>query len=123
MPFSASWCGPCLSAMEQTKLIKSELKDKDVVFVYLTNTSSVKREWEEKIQSIDGEHYYLTKGEWEPLMDQFDFTGILSCAICDEQGHLKHKFIAYPGGKKMKELILHKDKVLAKKQIQQIAAN
>ncbi|WP_287682951.1 TlpA family protein disulfide reductase [Bacteroides sp.] len=43
--FWATWCGPCLSAMEQTKPLKSELKDKEVVFVYLTNPSSGKREW------------------------------------------------------------------------------
>ncbi len=104
--FWATWCGPCLSAMEQTKSIKSELKDKDVIFVYLTNTSSVKREWTETIKKIDGEHYYLTKEEWGTLMDQFDFTGIPSYVIYDGQGNLKHKFTAYPGGNKMKELIL-----------------
>ncbi len=104
--FWTTWCGPCLSAMEQIKPLKSELKDKGVIFVYLTNPSSSQPEWNKTIKNIDGEHYYLTKEEWNTLMDQFDFTGIPSYLIYDGQDSLKHKFTAYPGEKKMKEFIL-----------------
>jgi len=103
--FWATWCGPCLAAMAEYRTVKSELKRKDVIFVYLTNRSSPQKLWKEKIKGISGEHYYLKDDEWEYLMESFRFEGIPSYVIFDKKGEARHKFTAYPGNEKMQAMI------------------
>ena len=59
----ATWCAPCLEAIKQFRGTKGDFRDKDVVFVYLTNGSSPQKLWEEKIKGIGDEHYYLTDAQ------------------------------------------------------------
>jgi len=103
--FWATWCEPCLDAMTEYRTIKGELKGKDVVFVYLTNSSSPKNLWKEKIKGIGGEHYYLNNNEWEYLMKEFNFNGIPSYVIFDTQGKVRQQFSSYPGNEKMQKMI------------------
>ncbi|GAB6121051.1 TlpA disulfide reductase family protein [Dysgonomonas termitidis] len=103
--FWATWCGPCLMAMKQAELVKSELKDKGVVFVYITNPSSVRSTWEEKIPEIGGEHYYITDEEWGAILEQFDFEAIPTYLIFDKNGKLKRKSISFMGTQNMKAWI------------------
>ena len=101
----ATWCAPCLEAINQFRRTKGEFKDKDVVFVYLTNGSSPQQLWEEKIKGIGGEHYYLTKTQWNFMMDYFGFEGIPSYLLYNKDGVLKNKFTAFPGNDAVKEII------------------
>lgn len=103
--FWTTWCVPCLNAHYDIKPIKDELKEKGVVFVYFTDSSSPKPLWEGKIKGIGGEHYYLTESEWNYVLDSFSFTGIPSYLIYDKTGQLKHKFTGFPGTDKMREMI------------------
>ncbi|WP_419033216.1 TlpA family protein disulfide reductase [Dysgonomonas gadei] len=103
--FWATWCGPCLAAMKRTESIKSEYADKDVVFVYITNPSSVRKTWEEKIPQIGGEHFYLTDEAWDYILEQFDFEGIPTYLIFDKEGKLKRKSVSFMGIEKMREWI------------------
>ena len=103
--FWATWCGPCLAAMTKFRIVKGELKGKDVVFVYLTDRSSPQKLWEEKIKGIGGEHYYLHDEEWRHLMESFGFSSIPSYVIFDTQGEIRHKFTGYPGNEKMQAMI------------------
>src|SRR5690606_11230349 len=74
----ATWCGPCLDAMKQFRDVKGDFHDKDDVFVYMTNGSSPKKLWEEKIKGIGHDHYYLSDEQWEYMMDYFDLMYIPS---------------------------------------------
>ncbi len=103
--FWATWCAPCLKAMEETRDVKREMKGKDIVFVYITNTSSPKKLWEEKIKGIGGEHYYLTQEEWIYIMDTLDFDAIPTYLFYNADGVLKEKVTAYPGSDKMLRMI------------------
>ena len=103
--FWATWCTPCMNAHKDMKPLKAELKDKGVVFVYLTNGSSPRPLWEGKIKDIGGEQYYLTDGEWEFVLNSFSFNSIPSYLIYDKTGQLEHKFTAFPGTDKMREMI------------------
>jgi len=103
--FWATWCGPCLDTMEKYRTVKNGLKGKDVVFVYITNTTSPQKLWEEKIQGIGGEHYYLKNEEWMDLMNTFQFNAIPSYVIFDKKGEARDKFTAYPGNEKMQAMI------------------
>jgi thiol-disulfide isomerase/thioredoxin len=105
--FWNTWCGPCLQAMQTSRELKQEMLNKDVVFVYLANTSSPKPLWEKKIQGIGGEHYYLNGKEWESISfsDKYGFDGIPTYLIFDKNRNLRHKMTAYPGNEKMREMI------------------
>ena len=103
--FWATWCMPCMNAHKDMNPLKDELKDKGVVFVYLTDGSSPKPLWEGKIKSIGGEQYYFTDSQWKYVMDSFSFTAIPTYLIYDKTGQLKHKFTGFPGTDKMREMI------------------
>lgn len=103
--FWATWCGPCLSGMNDMKSLKQGLKSKDIVFVYISNVSSPKDRWNAQIKAIGGEHYYFSKDEATYVHDSFGFDGIPSYLIYDKNGELKHKFTGFPGVDKMREMI------------------
>jgi thioredoxin-related protein len=97
-----------MSAISESRKLKAEMIDKDVVFVYITNSSSPKELWEQKIPGIGGEHYYLgNKGEWESISysEKYGFEAIPTYLIFDSEGNLQNKLTAYPGNDKFKHLI------------------
>ncbi|MBE9598409.1 thioredoxin-like domain-containing protein [Pedobacter sp. MC2016-24] len=79
----ATWCSPCLDAKKEFRNTKGEFHDKNVVFVYLTNGSSPRKLWEEKIKGIGSEHYYLKSTQWEYIMDHFRLEYIPSYLLYD----------------------------------------
>ena len=103
--FWATWCAPCIEAMEEFRAVKSELKGRDIVYLYIASPSSPQKLWREKIETIRGEHYYLTWEEWEYLMEGFDFEAIPSYLLFDTTGKLKLQRTAYPGNREMKAKI------------------
>ena len=103
--FWATWCAPCLDAMEKYRTVKHALRGKNVVFVYLTNTTSPKKLWEEKIKGIGGEHYYLNNDEWKYIFDTFGLEYIPSYLFFDTNGKFAQKIVSYPGNEEMKKMI------------------
>ncbi|WP_161888421.1 TlpA family protein disulfide reductase [Pontibacter russatus] len=101
----ATWCGPCLQAMNEFRSTKGDFHGKDVAFVYLTNGSSPRKRWEEKIKGIGSEHYYLTDTQWEHVMNQFEFEAIPSYLLFNKEGVLINKFTAFPGNDELKAMI------------------
>ena len=55
----ATWCGPCKKGIKAMEPMKMKLKDKNVVFVYLTNESSPQKDFERQVAFISGLHYRL----------------------------------------------------------------
>ncbi len=101
----ATWCQPCLNAMDRFKAAKGTYLDKDVVFVYVTNTSSPYKLWNEKIKGIGNEHYYLSGPQWVYLMEQFQFDAIPSYLLYNKKGELVNKFTAFPENKEVTDMI------------------
>lgn len=101
----ATWCGPCLNAMKEMQPLKGELKGDDMVFVYLTNTSSPLVLWTEKAKGIGGEHYYLTDIEWDYILDQLEVESIPTYLMFDKQSNLKNKMVGYHGTEEMRRLL------------------
>ena len=93
----ATWCGPCKAGHQVMKPWKQELKGKNIQFVYITSPTSPLSTWQEMIKDIDGDHYYLTKEQYNYILEKFESDGIPTYAIYDAQGNQTFKNIGFPG--------------------------
>lgn len=102
----ATWCGPCLMGHKMMVPVKEELKDKDIVYVYLSVPSSNKNTWEKMILEITGEHYLINNQQANYIMNLWESQGIPTYAIYDKKGEHKIHITGFPGPDNMKaELI------------------
>ena len=101
--FWATWCGPCRAANKEMKPMKETLKEKDIVYVYITGETSDKPTWEQMIPDLHGEHFYLTQEQWEYLGNSLDISGVPTYYIIDREGNTTFRSVGYPGTSKMKE--------------------
>ena len=104
--FWATWCGPCRMANKVMAPMKEELKDKDIIYLYITGEVSPQKTWENMIPDIHGEHYRLTNAQWEYLSKSFGIRGVPTYLIIDRKGDIKFKQTGCPGVEKMKEELL-----------------
>lgn len=104
--FWATWCGPCRKANKEILPIKEELKDKDIVYVYLTGETSPLDTWENMITDIHGEHFRVTDAQWKYLMKEFKITGVPTYILVDREGNMVYKTTGFPGAETMKKELL-----------------
>ena len=94
----ATWCGWCIKGHEEMAPYKEELKDKDIVFVYLTSSSSPFNRWMQYTSTVPGEHYYLTEEQDKYLSDKiWDSGGVPKYAIYDKDGNQLYKQVGWGG--------------------------
>jgi thiol-disulfide isomerase/thioredoxin len=105
--FWATWCGPCLRAMNEFNIAKNALEKQGVVFVYLAESSSPLHLWKKEVLENPGEHYYLTKDEWMHIYEHLGFatTPTPTYLLYDKKGELREKITGFPGTEKMKRMI------------------
>ncbi len=101
----ATWCGPCRAGHKAMKPMKEEMKGENIQFVYITSPSSPLATWQEMIKEIDGDHYYLTKEQYNYILDKYESNGIPTYAIYDPQGKMTFKKIGYPDVNQFKKEI------------------
>lgn len=101
--FWATWCGPCRMANKEMAPMKEELKDKDIVYVYITGETSPKGTWENMIPDIHGEHFRVTDKQWAYLGNVMGIEGVPTYFVIDREGNIKYKSVGFPGVQKMKE--------------------
>lgn len=110
--FWATLCGPCRSGMTKMKPLKEEFKDKDVVFVYITNQTSPEKTYKNMIPDIKGEHYRVSSDQWSYLGDKFKITGIPHYTLVNQEGIVVHDKIPNRSNAAIKDLF---NKALRKK--------
>ena len=104
--FWATWCGPCRMANKTMAPMKEELKDKDILYLYITGETSPLKTWENMIPDIHGEHFRLTDAQWKYLSDAFKIEGVPTYLIVDRKGNTTFRQTGFPGVEKMKEELL-----------------
>lgn len=82
-----TWCGPCRAAIAANEPMKdTELKDADVVYVYIANETSPIAKYVEMIPNIRGVHYRVGPEAWSAIAQRFAIDGIPSYILVDRQG-------------------------------------
>lgn len=104
--FWATWCGPCRMANKTMIPMKEELKDKDIVYLYITGETSPLGTWQNMIPDIHGEHYRVTAAQWDYLGKSFNISGVPTYLVIDREGNVKYRQVGFPGVDKMKEELL-----------------
>lgn len=102
----ATWCGPCIEASGKIKKVKEKLGEDDVVFVYLTNESSDLDKWNEFIDYLGGEQYYLYDNQYQKIANDFSIQEIPSYLVFGRDGRLRERNLGgYMGNEKLTEWI------------------
>jgi thiol-disulfide isomerase/thioredoxin len=96
-----TWCGPCLVAMRTIQPLKDEMKDKDVVFLYIADETSPLNDWTQTYPGISGEHYHVSRA----LTQYWGVEAYPTYMIFDKQGKQLAKYINFPGIDVMKKTI------------------
>ena len=97
--FWATWCAPCRIANQDFAPHKIKFETDNVVFVYLTDESSPLEAWNNMIPELSGEHYRLTKSQYEYIKQKFDVDvrGVPSYLILDKNGNKVFYQTGLPG--------------------------
>jgi len=82
----ATWCGPCKKGIKAMEPMKMKMKDKDVVFVYLTNESSPQKDFERQVAFVSGLHYRLPGTKFSEYFPDID--GIPRYYLYNREGKL-----------------------------------
>lgn len=105
----ATWCGPCIKAMPDSKKLMEKLKEKNVSFVYIC-IESKEYLWKRFVSEFDlggGQHYLMDTNQSEFFRTTMDVQGIPEYFIIDKLGNIvdrgNHLF---PGNKITEEKIL-----------------
>lgn len=104
--FWATWCGPCKMAHKAMEPLKEELKDKDIVYLYVAGENSPEGTWKNMIPDIKGEHFRISQKQWDYLSDYFKIQGVPTYFIVDKNGEIVHKSTGFSGTEVIKEKLL-----------------
>jgi len=100
----ATWCGPCIQGQKAMEPVKQELKDKDIVYLNITYSTSPFDDWKKMVRDIPGEHYYLSPEQFEALSRLYQSGGsIPTYAIYNPKGELVYKCVGFGGVEPLKE--------------------
>lgn len=103
--FWATWCGPCMSGIKEIAPLKEDMKDKDVVFLYITGETSPLKTWENSIPNIKGEHYRVSKDEWNYLTQKFNISGIPHYVLVNKNGEVVNPKLGHHSNESLKVIL------------------
>lgn len=104
--FWATWCAPCRAGIEKIKPLKEELKNEDIVFVYITNPTSPEKTYKKMKPNIKGEHYKLNSDEWTHLTAKFNIYGIPHYALVNKNGRIVNAHLPHLENDELKKVLM-----------------
>lgn len=103
--FWATWCGPCMSGIKEITTLKEEMKNQDVIFLYITGETSPLKTWENSIPNIKGEHYRVTQDEWNYLTQKFNISGIPHYILVNKKGEVVNPKLGHNSNEGLKKIL------------------
>lgn len=93
----ATWCLPCQVGHQKMASVKEELKDKNIVYLYITSSTSPFDKWKEMAKDIPGEHYYLSPEQFGALHNHYKTAGsVPTYAIYNAKGEVTYQGLGLP---------------------------
>tara|TARA_R110002049_G_C9152678_1_gene560399 strand:+ start:1493 stop:2992 length:1500 start_codon:yes stop_codon:yes gene_type:complete len=89
----ATWCGPCIKEMPDSKKLMTKFKQQDVAFVYMCLDNKEKK-WKELLSEfkLDGsQQYLLTNEQTQILQNIMQFSGVPYHILIDKNGQITEK--------------------------------
>lgn len=104
--FWDTWCAPCVDAINKVKYSGIENKYSDVIFLYVSSTTSDDINLIQKISQIGGKHVRINNNiSGMKLANEFGFTGIPSYIFLNKNHEIIYSGTGFPGMKEYKYLI------------------
>ena len=103
--FWNTWCGPCRQAIKEMRPMEESYEGKDVVFLFIADTSSPEEEYNGMIPSMKGHHFRLSDSQQNSLKRKWGFTGIPSYVIIGKDGMVKDYHTGFHGVEYYKQKI------------------
>ena len=87
-----TWCGPCKDKLKESHFVKDQLKDYDIVYLYLANTSP-EESWKNVIKeyNLTGSncvHYNLPKAQQRAVEQFLNVDSFPTYKLIDKQGNI-----------------------------------
>lgn len=103
--FWATWCGPCMQGIKEIASLKEEMKNENVVFLYITGPSSPEKTWNNSIPNIKGEHYRVSEDEWNYLIQKFNISGIPHYVLVNKNGEIVNPKLVHHSNEALKKIL------------------
>jgi len=101
LDFWASWCGPCIREMPESKKVQQYFVGKKVVFLYLS-TDTEQEKWLQGMKRINitGHHYRISPTDKILFKKLFKIPGIPYYIIIDKKGNIAEPRAEWPREKR-----------------------
>ncbi len=93
----ATWCQPCIQAFQLMKPLKEDMKNKNMVFLYITGETSPLAPWTTMVPDLHGEHYRVSNDQWGYWYKSLGIEGIPTYFVYDKTGKRTAKYTGFPG--------------------------
>lgn len=107
LDFWASWCAPCIAEVPHAKLLRETLKDKNIVFLYVS-LDSQEEHWKTAVakHQMEGVHVFLPGNFDSETAKKYHVKGIPHYVIIDKEGKIIDNKAQRPSGNVVNELEL-----------------
>lgn len=106
LDFWATWCGPCIMEMPNSKKLSEEFRNDSIEFIYISIDKD-KNKWRRKIPSIptgkNSHHYHL--GDGTVLAKEMEISSIPRYILADNTGRIISSSAPRPGSEEIRKLI------------------
>lgn len=92
-----SWCSPCIDAMRRADSVRNDMDTQDVAFLYISDTTSDKGDWERMAPDIHGTNVRIGDEAMGRLMESYGLTGFPSYLFFDRNHKLGYAGTTFPG--------------------------